>query len=75
MELAPYNIKNIKEYTDAFISFSLHSLNNKPGLENEKGRTVYISYGDISAKPRKLSKEEKDILFNNGKEATEAFFK
>jgi NTE family protein len=74
-ELAPYNIKSIKQYTDAFISFSLHSLNNKPGLENEKGRTVYISYGDISAKPRKLSKKEKDILFNNGKEATEDFFK
>lgn len=71
--LAGFTIKNFKEYTQAFINFAMQSLNNKPNLENEKDRTVYISYGNISAVPRKMSVKQKQQLFENGQNATTEF--
>jgi len=43
-------------------------------LENEKGRTIFISYGNIFGKIRKVSDAEKTELFNNGVIAAEKFF-
>jgi hypothetical protein len=44
-------------------------------LLNEKGRTIYISYGNTFGKIRKVSVAEKKELFNNGVKAAELFFK
>ena len=74
-ELAPYEIKNMKEYSSAVMNLLVETINRRsPGLKNEKGRTIYISYGNISGKPRKVSLAEKQELFNNGVSAANKFF-
>ena len=45
-----------------------------PNLENEKGRTIYISYGDISPVVKKMSVKEKRFLYDNGVKGAEGFF-
>lgn len=73
--IAPYRIHDMKEYSSAFMNLLMESLNRKSfTLENEKGRTIYISYGEISGRPRKMSSTEKKILFENGMTAANKFF-
>lgn len=72
--IAPYKITGIKQYTGAVMNLMMETINRKPGLANEKGRTIYISYGDISGKPRKVSLEEKKMLHDYGVSATTKFF-
>lgn len=73
--IAPYHINNMKEYTSAVMNLMMESLNRKtPHLENEIGRTIYISYGHLSAKPRKMAASEKKLLHDNGKKAAIEFF-
>jgi len=73
--IAPYKIKNMKQYSSAVMNLMMESINRKSqDLSNEKGRTIYISYGDISGKPRTISEKERKILYDNGKEAASGFF-
>lgn len=74
-DIAPYNITSMKDYSHAVMNLMMESLNRKfVDLVNEKGRTIYISYGNISAKVRKVSTEEKTMLYNNGRAAAQKFF-
>lgn len=74
-DIAPYKINNMKEYSSAVMNLMMESLNREsPDLANESGRTIYISYGDISGRPRKVSAAERKILHDNGKEAAKEFF-
>lgn len=74
-DIAPYQINNMKAYSSAVMNLMMESLNRKsPDLANEKGRTIYISYGDISGRPRKVSATERKILHDNGKAAADKFF-
>ncbi len=73
--IAPYQIKNMKEYTSAVMNLMMEKLNrNSADLSNEKGRTIYISYGEFSGRVRKISQEEKRILHDNGVAAANQFF-
>lgn len=73
--IAPYHIKSMKQYSSAVMNLMMESINRKsPDLSNEKRRTIYINYGDISAKPRTISAKEREILYDNGKEAANNFF-
>lgn len=75
LSIPPYNIKKFNTYIEAFTNLLMETINRKyPNLENELGRTIYISYGDIGAKPRKLKPEEKKWLYDNGVKATKDFF-
>ncbi len=74
LTIAPYQISSMKQYTSAVMNLLMESINRKPGLANEKGRTIYISYGDISGKPRKISLKEKKILHDYGVTAANKFF-
>lgn len=74
VNIAPYQIKNMKEYSGAVMNLMMESINRKPGLANEKGRTIYISYGDISGKPRRISFTDKKMLHDNGMLAVDKFF-
>lgn len=75
MSIAPYQIKNMKEYTSAVVNLMMEKLNrNSADLSNEKGRTIYISYGEISGRPRRISLEEKKMLHDNGVAAATQFF-
>ena len=65
--IPPYSVNNFNEYLAAFTNLMIETLNRKyPNLENEKGRTIYVSYGKISSKVRKMKPEEKQLLFDNG---------
>ena len=70
-----YEISKLSEYVSAFSNLLMESLSRKyPGLENEKGRTIYVSQGNISSKIRKTKQSEKMMLYNNGVQAAYAFF-
>ncbi len=74
-EIAPYDIKNLKEYSSAVMNLMMESINRKtPDLANERGRTIYISYNNISGKPRAVSEKDRKNLYNNGKLAALKFF-
>ncbi len=65
--IPPYNVNSFNEYLGAFSNLMIETLNRKyPNLENERGRTIYVSYGKISSKVRKMKPEEKKLLYNNG---------
>lgn len=73
--IAPYQIDNMKEYSGAIMNLMMETLNRRsPELRNERGRTIYISYGNIRGKPRKVTRDEKITLFNNGLSAANTFF-
>ena len=58
----------------AFNTLVLETLNQKyPNREDEKGRTIYISYGTVPATVRKMTPAEKEMLFNNGVAAVSDF--
>ncbi|MEP7229474.1 MAG: patatin-like phospholipase family protein [Ginsengibacter sp.] len=73
--IAPYQIKNMMDYTSAVMNLMMEKINrNSTDLSNEKGRTIYISYGEISGRIRKMSSEEKKLLHDNGVSAAKQFF-
>lgn len=73
--VAPYVVTSLMNYLYALNNLLQETLGRKtPDLKNEKGRTIYISYGNIFGKPRKVSETEKKFLFKNGEEAAEKFF-
>lgn len=70
-----YEINKLSEYMSAFSNLLMESLSRKyPGLENEKGRTIYVSQGNISSKIRRTKLSDKMILYNNGVQAANTFF-
>jgi NTE family protein len=74
-DIAAYNIKSMRQYTSAVMNLVMENINRKTSdLSNEKGRTIYISYGDISGRVRKISTEERKMLHDNGVIAATKFF-
>ncbi len=74
--IPPFSINSFKEYIQAFNSLMLETLNKKyTAADNEKDRTIYISYGTISSRVRKMKPAEKEELFSNGVRATKDFFR
>jgi len=73
--IAPHPVSSLNDYKLALINLLQETLARKTAsLENEKGRTIFISYGNIFGKIRKVSDAEKTELFNNGVIAAEKFF-
>jgi NTE family protein len=73
-EPAPYNTSSLNNYLNAFMSLMIESANRRNSAA-EKGRTVYISTGNISPKVRKMKAAEKELLFENGRTAVAAFLR
>jgi NTE family protein len=72
--IPPFKIRSIKDYIHAFNNLVIETLNRKyPNLENEKNRTIYVSYGTIRSTVRKMKPAEKEMLFNNGVNAVADF--
>ncbi len=75
-DIAPHAISSLNDYKLALINLVQETLQRKiVNLKNEKGRTIYISYGNTFGKVRKVSAAEKKELFNNGVMAARKFFK
>lgn len=72
--IPPYSVTNFKQYMTAFSNLVIETINRKyPNLENEKGRTIYVSHGNIHPKVRRMKPEEKQMLFDNGAKAARDF--
>ncbi|MEP7107683.1 MAG: patatin-like phospholipase family protein [Ferruginibacter sp.] len=68
--IPPFHIRSLRDYIHAFNNLIIERLNRKyPNLENEKDRTIYISYGSIFSRVRKIKPGEKEMLYNNGVKA------
>jgi hypothetical protein len=53
----------------------METINRKyPGLENENGRTIYVSQGNISSRVKKTKQQDKLLLYKNGIKAANTFF-
>jgi NTE family protein len=72
--IPPYNISSLNDYFGAVLNLMMETMNRRPHLENEKNRTIYIPYGNVASKPRKMSAKEKQALYNSGVKAAEDFF-
>jgi NTE family protein len=71
-----YKIDNLSVYLAAFSNLLIETLNRKyPGLENEKGRTIYVSQGNISSQIKRTKYQDKLMLYNNGVAAANNFFR
>ncbi len=71
--LAPASIRNFRGYLSAFYNYTIENLNRQSLREDDWSRTVSISSGEIGARIRKLSPQEKETLTRNGRQAVEAF--
>ncbi len=74
IKIPAYDINNSSEYLFAFANLLMEALSRKyPGLENEIGRTIYISQGNIFSKIKKTKQEDKLLLHENGIKAATDF--
>ena len=75
IKIPAYNINKFSEYLAAFSNLLMETLSRKyPGLENEKGRTIYVSQGNISSIIKKTKQQDKLLLYTNGLKAANDFF-
>ncbi len=70
-----YDINKSSEYLFAFANLLMETLSRKyPGLENEKGRTIYVSQGKVFSRIKKTKQADKLLLYENGIKAATDFF-
>jgi NTE family protein len=67
--LAEMPVGDLKQYMLAFYTLVIENLNRQQLTKSDWQRTVSISDGNVSPKIRKLSKEEVNVLIQNGKNA------
>jgi NTE family protein len=71
-----YDINKLSEYLSAFTNLLMETLSRKyPNLENERGRTIYVSQGNISSRVKKTKEQDKLLLYENGVKAANEFFR
>ncbi|HVG11964.1 MAG TPA: patatin-like phospholipase family protein [Flavisolibacter sp.] len=73
--LTEMRVTNIKEYMTAFYTLVLENLNRQTLTEGDWKRTVSISDGAVGPRIRKLQPYEVERLMENGRAATEKYFK
>jgi NTE family protein len=75
IRIPAYDINKFSQYLSAFSNLLMETLSRKyPGLENEKGRTIYVSQGNISSIIKKTKQQDKLLLYQNGIKAANDFF-
>ena len=74
-QIPAYDINKLSEYFSALINLLMETINRRyPNLENERGRTIYVSQGNISSRVKKTKQQDKLLLYNNGVKAANDFF-
>ncbi len=66
-------VGNLKEYILAFYNMVIENLNRPQLTKEDWQRTVSISDGKINPRIRKLTKEEVQILIENGRKAVKNY--
>ncbi|MBS1687954.1 MAG: patatin-like phospholipase family protein [Bacteroidetes bacterium] len=72
--LAPFYIHSLPTYIAALYNLTLNQLNRGVSSEAEKKNTIYISTSNLSPRVRHITKEQKQLLFNNGLDGAHSFF-
>lgn len=72
--IAAIPVTNFRQYINAVYNIVIESLNRQQLSREDWARTISISDGKIGPRIRKLSAEEKNLLIENGKQATRSFF-
>jgi NTE family protein len=74
-EIPRFDPKSFGDYMGAFGNLMMETMQRQyPNLDNEKGRTIFVSDGKVSAKIKKISFEKKRLLFDNGVKGALMFF-
>jgi len=71
--LAEMQVGNLKEYMLAFYTFVIENLNRPQLTEFDWERTVSISDGNVPPKIKKLTKEQINLLIENGRMAVKKY--
>ena len=75
IEIPAYQPKKINDYFAAFANLLIETMARKyPGLLNEKGRSIYVDYGNFNPKVKKVSVKNKRMLYENGRAGVLQFF-
>ena len=74
-KLAPYPIEDFTDYISAFYIMVIENLNRNNLTEDDWNRTISVSSVGITPKIKKLTTEQKEMLFNSGKESAENYFR
>lgn len=75
IKIPAYRINKYSDFLAAFANLLMETLSRKyPGLENERGRTIYVSQGNISSRVKKTKQHDKLLLYSNGVNAANYFF-
>lgn len=72
--IAPFQIRSLPNYIGALYNLTIEQLNKNIPHEIEEKNTIYISTSNINPRVRHITREQKQLLFNNGAVATRAFF-
>ena len=74
IKIPAYDINKLSDYISAFSNLMMETLSRKyPGLENEKGRTIYVSQGNVGSRVKKTKQQDKLLLYENGVTAANTF--
>lgn len=74
IKIPAYKINTSSQYLFAFVNLLMETLSRKyPGLENELGRTIYVSQGNIFSQIKKTKQQDKLLLYENGVNAANNF--
>lgn len=72
--LAPFNIKSFAGYMAALYNLTMEQLNKNVSFEDEKKHSIYISTSNLSPRVRHITREQRQLLFQNGEQAAREFF-
>ena len=73
--IAPFRISSFRQYIAALYNIVIENLNRKLPYEQERLSTIYINTDNTSPKVRKISRPQKQQLYDRGKEAAEQFLR
>ena len=73
--IAPYDIHSFPAYLAALYNITIEQLNKNIPYNEEKNHTIYISTSNLSPRIRRITTEQKQLLFSNGEEAAKNFLK
>lgn len=73
--LTPYPIIDFTDYISAFYIMVIENLNRNNLTEDDWNRTVSVSSVGITPRIKKLTPEQKEMLFNSGKESVESYLR
>jgi len=72
--IAPFDIHSFGSYIGALYNLAIEQLNKGEPYEQERKHTIYISTSNLNPRVRHITREQKQLLFDNGEAAAKRFF-